>query len=143
LSIVKDLPNAFISDADIDEALHSVGLSHLSTQPAMKLSAGERQRLSLARAKLQKPRLILLDEPTANLDPSATEQVEKIIIELSKSGCGVIFTSHHLAQVQRLSKEIIFLANGQCEEIANTENFFNNPTSNSAQLFLERELGWK
>ena len=76
-------------------------------------------------------------------DPSATEQVEKIIMELSKSGCGVIFTSHHLAQVQRLAKEIVFLANGQCEEIASTEDFFSNPTSNSAQLFLERELGWK
>ena len=123
--------------------MDSVGLSHLSAQPAIKLSAGERQRLSIARAKLQKPQLIFLDEPTANLDPSATEQVEKIIMELSKSGCGVIFTSHHLAQVQRLAREIVFLSNGQCEEIASTEDFFNNPTSNSAQLFLERELGWK
>ena len=115
LAMTKDsLSEVEITESDIDAALASVGLSHLKNQSAMKLSAGERQRLSLARAKLQQPRVILLDEPTANLDPSTTEQVEAIIKNLALNGCGVIFTSHHLGQVQSLSDQVVFLADGEC-----------------------------
>ena len=144
LAIVKDSPTGSkISESDIDTALASVGLSHLKDQSALKLSAGERQRLSLARARLQKPRVILLDEPTANLDPSTTEQVEAIIKNLALEGCGVIFTSHHLGQVQSLSDQVVFLADGQCLEVSNTENFFRHPQSDQAKKFIHRELGWK
>lgn len=144
LAIVKDSPTGSkISESDIDTALASVGLSHLKDQSALKLSAGERQRLSLARARLQKPRVILLDEPTANLDPSTTEQVEAIIKNLALEGCGVIFTSHHLGQVQSLSDQVVFLADGQCLEVSNTENFFKHPQSDQAKKFIHRELGWK
>ena len=144
LAIVKDSPTGSkISESDIDTALASVGLSHLKDQSALKLSAGERQRLSLARARLQKPQVILLDEPTANLDPSTTEQVEAIIKNLALEGCGVIFTSHHLGQVQSLSDQVVFLADGQCLEISNTENFFRHPQSDQAKKFIHRELGWK
>jgi tungstate transport system ATP-binding protein len=144
LAIVKDSPTGSkISESDIDTALASVGLSHLKDQSALKLSAGERQRLSLARARLQKPRVILLDEPTANLDPSTTEQVETIIKKLALEGCGVIFTSHHLGQVQSLSDQVVFLADGQCLEVSNTENFFKHPQSDQAKKFIHRELGWK
>ena len=144
LAIVKDSPTGSkISESDIDIALASVGLSHLKDQSALKLSAGERQRLSLARARLQKPRVILLDEPTANLDPSTTEQVEAIIKNLALEGCGVIFTSHHLGQVQSLSDQVVFLADGQCLEVSNTENFFKHPQSDQAKKFIHRELGWK
>ena len=144
LAIVKDSPTSSkISESDIDIALASVGLSHLKDQSALKLSAGERQRLSLARARLQKPRVILLDEPTANLDPSTTEQVETIIKNLALEGCGVIFTSHHLGQVQSLSDQVVFLADGQCLEVSNTENFFRHPQSDQAKKFIHRELGWK
>jgi tungstate transport system ATP-binding protein len=144
LAMAKDsLSEVEITESDIDAALASVGLSHLKNQSAMKLSAGERQRLSLARAKLQQPRVILLDEPTANLDPSTTEQVEAIIKNLALNGCGVIFTSHHLGQVQSLSNQVVFLANGQCLEVSNTENFFKNPQSEQAKKFIARELGWK
>lgn len=144
LAIVKNSPTGSkISESDIDIALASVGLSHLKDQSALKLSAGERQRLSLARARLQKPQVILLDEPTANLDPSTTEQVEAIIKNLALEGCGVIFTSHHLGQVQSLSDQVVFLADGQCLEVSNTENFFKHPQSDQAKKFIHRELGWK
>ncbi len=144
LAMVRDsLSNTKITESDIDSALASVGLSHLKNQSALKLSAGERQRLSLARAKLQRPQVILLDEPTANLDPSTTEQVETIIKNLALEGCGVIFTSHHLGQVQSLSDQVVFLADGQCLEVSNTENFFKHPQSDQAKKFIHRELGWK
>lgn len=144
LAMVRDsLSNTKITESDIDSALASVGLSHLKNQSALKLSAGERQRLSLARAKLQRPQVILLDEPTANLDPSTTEQVESIIKNLALEGCGVIFTSHHLGQVQSLSDQVVFLADGQCLEVSNTENFFKHPQSDQTKKFIHRELGWK
>ncbi|MFM9154584.1 MAG: ATP-binding cassette domain-containing protein [Polynucleobacter victoriensis] len=144
LAMVRDSSsNTKITESDIDSALASVGLSHLKNQSALKLSAGERQRLSLARAKLQRPQVILLDEPTANLDPSTTEQVETIIKNLALEGCGVIFTSHHLGQVQSLSDQVVFLADGQCLEVSNTENFFKHPQSDQAKKFIHRELGWK
>jgi tungstate transport system ATP-binding protein len=76
LSLVADA-DLSITATDINLALEKVGLSSLASSPAHKLSAGERQKLCLGRALLQKPNLVLLDEPTANLDPNATEQVEK------------------------------------------------------------------
>lgn len=144
MAIVKDSIGKYkITERDIDEALASVGLSHLKNQSALKLSAGERQRLSLARAKCQRPKMILLDEPTANLDPSTTEQVEAIIQQMADDGCGVIFTSHHLGQVQTLADRVVFLNEGVCLESRITEDFFNNPQTEQAKKFIARELGWK
>ncbi len=144
LSIIKDSSLSLgITDADIEHALAAVGLSHLKNQSALKLSAGEKQRLSLARAKLQKPKIILLDEPTANLDPSTTEQVESIIKEMANDGCGVIFTSHQLTQVQDLAQQVIFLNEGLCLESRNTQDFFKDPQTEQAKKFIARELGWK
>ena len=144
LAMVKDSQSSgSISEADLDEALSSVGLAHLKNQSALKLSAGERQRLSLARAKCQRPKIILLDEPTANLDPSTTEQVEAIIRQMASEGCGVIFTSHHLGQVQTLADHVIFLAEGQCLEVSSAQDFFRAPQTEQAQKYIRRELGWK
>ena len=144
MAIVKDsIGKHKITENDIDEALPLVGLTHLQNQSALKLSAGERQRLSLARAKCQRPKMILLDEPTANLDPSTTEQVETIIQQMADDGCGVIFTSHHLGQVQELADQVIFLNEGVCLEACRTEDFFVRPQTEQAKKFIARELGWK
>jgi tungstate transport system ATP-binding protein len=87
--------------------------------------------------------MILLDEPTANLDPSTTEQVEAIIQQMANDGCGVIFTSHHLGQVQALADRIVFLNEGVCLESRNTRDFFEQPQTEQAKKFIARELGWK
>ncbi len=144
MAIVKDsLGKNKITDDDIDQALASVGLTHLKNQSALKLSAGERQRLSLARAKCQRPQMILVDEPTANLDASTAEQVGAIIQQMADEGCGVIFTSHHLGQVQTLADQIIVLNEGECLESRYTRDFFENPHTEAAKKFIARELGWK
>lgn len=144
LEIIKDTTSANqITDDDIDTALISVGLSNLADQSALKLSAGERQRLSLARAQLQNAKVILLDEPTANLDPSSTDQVEEIIKSLINQGRSVIFTSHQLAQVERIANQVIFMADGHCSETVDTELFFKSPPTKDAQRFIQHELGWK
>ena len=139
LSLVADAyPN--ISAADINQALEKVGLSTLASSPAHKLSAGERQKLCLGRALLQKPNLVLLDEPTANLDPNATEQVEKIIRDFDQNGSDVIFSSHQLAQVQRLAEHIIFIDGGEIKEKGPVGPFFSNPQTQAAKRYLRQEL---
>jgi len=129
-----------ITSAEIDLVLERVGLTQLASSPAQKLSAGERQKLCLGRAILQKPNLVLLDEPTANLDPSTTEQVEDIVRELSAEGSDVIFSSHQLAQVQRLAQYILFIDGGEIKEKGPVGSFFGDPQSTAAKRYLQQEL---
>lgn len=139
LAMVKD-SDPSIDSIQIDEVIEQIGLSHLANSPAHKLSAGERQKLCLGRAILQKPNLVLLDEPTANLDPNTTEQVEEIIRQFKLQGSDVIFTSHQLAQVQRLAEYIIFIDQGQIKEKGPVGPFFADPQTQAAKRYLHQEL---
>ncbi|MBU3559303.1 energy-coupling factor ABC transporter ATP-binding protein [Polynucleobacter sp. Nonnen-W13] len=139
MSMVKD-SDPSISSIAIDTVMEQIGLSHLANSPAHKLSAGERQKLCLGRVILQKPNLILLDEPTANLDPNTTEQVEEIIRQFKCQGSDVIFTSHQLAQVQRIAEYIIFIDQGQIKEKGPVGPFFANPQTQAAKRYLHQEL---
>ncbi len=139
LTLLRDT-NITVSDAEADQALASVGLSHLANNPAQKLSAGERQKLCFARARLQMPKLVLLDEPTANLDPNASDDVEQMIMQLAGEGKVILFASHNMAQVQRLANQVIFLQNGQILEMGGPEQFFKNPQTEEATKFLAREF---
>ena len=139
ISLVKEV-DATITDQAIDIALKQIGLSELAQNPAHKLSAGERQKLCLARAMLQKPNLLLLDEPTANLDPSSTDQVEEMIRKFNIEGADVLFSSHQLAQVQRLAQYILFIDQGEIKEKGPSGPFFSNPQTTSAKRYLHQEL---
>ena len=139
ISLVRDADST-ITASEIDKVIERVGLKDLAASPAHKLSAGERQKLCLGRAILQKPNLVLLDEPSANLDPSATEQVEKIIQEFHQHGSDVIFSSHQLAQVQRLAQYILFIDEGQIKEKGPVGPFFLHPQTFAAKRYLHQEL---
>jgi tungstate transport system ATP-binding protein len=139
ISLVKEVDTT-ITDQAIDIALKQIGLSELAQNPAHKLSAGERQKLCLARAMLQKPNLLLLDEPTANLDPSSTDQVEEMIRKFNIEGADVLFSSHQLAQVQRLAQYILFIDQGEIKEKGPSGPFFSNPQTTSARRYLHQEL---
>ena len=139
LGLVRDVDSS-ITDKDIDLALNQVGLNELAQSPAHKLSAGERQKLCLARAILQKPNLVLLDEPTANLDPNTTEQVEEMIRQFDQSGADFLFSSHQLAQVQRLAEYILFIDQGEIKEKGPVGPFFLNPQTAAAKRYLQQEL---
>jgi tungstate transport system ATP-binding protein len=139
ISMVRDADPS-ITDQAIHDVIDRVGLKNFISNPAQKLSAGERQKLCLGRAILQKPNLVLLDEPTANLDPNTTEQVEKIILEFKKNGADVIFISHQLGQVQRLAEYIIFIDQGKIIEKGPVGPFFANPQTLAAKRYLQREL---
>jgi len=139
LSMVRDADSA-ITDESITQVIEQVGLGKLASTPAHKLSAGERQKLCLGRAILQKPNLVLLDEPTANLDPNTTEQVEEMIRQFDGQNTDVIFSSHQLAQVQRLAQYIIFIDHGEIKEKGPVGPFFLNPQTQAAKRYLHQEL---
>ena len=129
--------------ARTEDMLARVGLSDRAGDCARLLSGGERQRLALARAWAMRPRLLLLDEPTASLDPSATEQVERIIREIRTDGAKVLMTTHNLGQATRLADDIIFLADGRVQEHESAHRFFARPQSPAARAFLQGELPWR
>ena len=139
ISMVRDADST-ITAADIEQVIEQVGLGTLVSSPAHKLSAGERQKLCLGRAILQKPNLVLLDEPTANLDPNTTEQVEEIIRKFDVQNTDVIFSSHQLAQVQRLAQYIIFIDHGEIKEKGPVGPFFADPQTQAAKRYLHQEL---
>jgi tungstate transport system ATP-binding protein len=139
ISMVRDT-DPTITTTEIEQVIEEVGLGNLVSSPAHKLSAGERQKLCLGRAILQKPNLVLLDEPTANLDPNTTEQVEEIIRKFDTQNTDVIFSSHQLAQVQRLAQYIIFIDHGEIKEKGPVGPFFANPQTQAAKRYLQQEL---
>ena len=106
---------------------------------ARSLSQGEQQKLALARAWLLNPQVLFLDEPTANLDPKATENVENIVRKISNNGTLVLMTTHNIAQAKRIGSEILFLCNGQLKEKTDCSAFFTNPKTKEAMDFIEKE----
>ena len=125
------------------QALERVGLAHRAEDSARLLSGGERQRLALARAWAMRPQLLLLDEPTAALDPSATEAVERIVREIRTDGTRILMTTHNLGQAMRISDDIVFLDGGRVIERAPSSRFFARPQSAEAKLFIQGELPWR
>jgi tungstate transport system ATP-binding protein len=123
-------------------ALGRVGLSYLSTRHARVLSGGEQQRLAIARAWALDPAVLFLDEPTASLDPSATREIEDIITEIAASGTKIIMTTHNLGQARRLADEIVFLHAGRVAEHTPAEEFFRQPRSAEAAVFIKGEMPW-
>ena len=122
------------------ELLERVGLSDLATRAARRLSGGEQQRLALARALARDPELLLLDEPTASLDPAATRSVEEIILTAAQSGIKIVMASHDLGQVKRLAGDVVFMLRGKVREQTPTETFLNNPSTQEAAAFVRGDL---
>ncbi len=120
-------------------ALEHVGLPHLAQRPARLLSGGEQQRVALARAWALEPELLILDEPTASLDPASTREVERIVGEIAAAGARVLMTTHNLGQARRMADEIVFIDRGRIVEHTPAEQFFSLPQTEAAQRFLKEE----
>jgi tungstate transport system ATP-binding protein len=127
----------------VGEMLTRVGLTHRAEDSARLLSGGERQRLTLARAWAVRPRLLLLDEPTAALDPTATETVEQLVREIRTDGTKIVMTTQNLGQAMRLSDDIVFIEAGCIREHTASARFFSRPQSHEARLFIKGELPWR
>lgn len=124
----------------IGQALERVGLKSLADRPARRLSGGEQQRLALARALSSKPALLLLDEPTASLDPHATKAIEDILTGVAASGTKIVMSTHDLGQARRLAGDIVFLAGGRLIEHTDARDFFSRPRTEAARRFLAGDI---
>ncbi|MFP6744694.1 MAG: phosphate ABC transporter ATP-binding protein [Alphaproteobacteria bacterium] len=126
----------------VEQALERVGLDALARRSARALSIGEQQRLALTRAWALEPEVLFLDEPTANLDPTATRAVEAVIDEINRTGTKIVMTTHSLGQARRLADEVLFIHRGRLVDHAPADGFFAGAQSPEAAAFLRRELIW-
>jgi len=122
------------------EVLEQAGLAHIADTPARKLSGGEQQRLSIARAIALRPNVLFLDEPTASLDPANVAAVEAMANEAHRAGIKIIMITHDIGQAKRLADEIVFLNAGRMTERTNAADFFSKPKSEAARAYLEGRL---
>jgi tungstate transport system ATP-binding protein len=127
-------------EARLRELLALVGLPALADRPARRLSGGEQQRIALARALAKEPEILFLDEPTASLDPAATQAIEDIIRAVAARGIKVVMTTHDLGEARRLAGEILFLHRGQLLEQTPARHFFIQPQTAEARQFIAGEL---
>lgn len=102
---------------DVLHTLEEVGLSGYESRSATTLSGGEMQRIALARAMAIKPEVLLLDEPTANLDPRSASAIDDLIGRLAKGGTTVIMASHNMTECRRLADKVIVLVQGRITRI--------------------------
>ena len=136
---VKGVPRGDRQDL-VDAALEQAGLADLGGRAARTLSGGQQQRLAIARAFVLKPKVLLLDEPTANLDPAAVRGVEELIDTISAAGTKILMTTHDIAQAKRLAADVMFLNHGRLLEHAPASDFFTSPRDPAAAGFLAGEL---
>ena len=122
-------------------ALDKVGLKHLAKRQAQSLSGGEAQRMALARAMVLEPKVLLLDEPTANLDPANVALFEDIIKKVHiETGTTIIIVTHNLYQAKRVSHESMFLNKGRVLERNLTAQLFTSPAAEETKLFISGEM---
>jgi tungstate transport system ATP-binding protein len=124
-------------------ALQRVGLDAVAARAARTLSGGQQQRLALARAWALLPDILLLDEPTANLDPGAKREVERLIDDLADDGVTVVMSTHNLGQAKRLATRVAYLEGGRLVVDLPVDRFFNGVLPPEAAQFLKGELPWK
>jgi tungstate transport system ATP-binding protein len=120
----------------VGDALKLAGLENSAATPARVLSGGQQQRLCLARALSLEPDVLLLDEPTASLDPASTLAIEELLIDAQRRGLKIIVVTHDVGQARRLAREIIFLHHGRIVDHQPAKNFFERPCSDTARTFL-------
>jgi len=120
----------------VGDALKLAGLEGRASSPARVLSGGEQQRLCLARALSLEPNVLLLDEPTASLDPASTLAIEELLIDAQRRGIKVIVVTHDVGQARRLARDVTFLHHGRIVEHQAAKSFFDQPQSETARAFL-------
>ena len=118
------------------QALKLAGLERHAFTPARVLSGGEQQRLCLARALSLDPEVLLLDEPTASLDPASTLAIERLLIGAKHRGIKVMVVTHDVGQARRLAQDVIFLHHGRLIEHQPAGRFFEHPESDTARAFM-------
>lgn len=113
--------------SDIKALSEQYNLQDVLNVPALTLSGGEKQKLALARALSQNPKLLFLDEPTANLDRPSTRAIEAIVTKAVSNGTRVLIASHSMAQVRRIANDVVYIQDGVADGPFATNSFFDSP----------------
>lgn len=125
----------------VHEIIGKVGLAGLAHAPAHTLSGGEMQRVALARALVIGPQVLLLDEPTANLDPHNVSLIENIVRQHNREhGTTVVMVTHNVFQARRLAHRVGLLLAGKLVELGDTNAFFEHPSDPRTLAFVDGEM---
>ena len=143
IAMCMNRSNFFLSSSE-KEAIHrlikKVGLEDKLNVPAKLLSGGEKQKLSLARALISNPSILLVDEPTSTIDPTTTLLIENMIREQSELGTKIIFVTHDINQAFRLANDAVMIYKGKIVEHGSVESFFQKPSSSFTKRYLSGSL---
>ena len=125
----------------IDETLDQVGLGSLARQRARTLSGGEAQRVVLARAMVLRPDALLMDEPTANLDPYNVGLIEDIVrLQNREYGTTLVLVTHNIFQARRLADRVALMLEGRLIEVADVDAFFQSPGDPRTRAFVQGDI---
>jgi tungstate transport system ATP-binding protein len=128
-------------DERIGAALSRVGLAELADARPRTLSGGEMQRVALARALVLEPRALLLDEPTANLDPYNVRLIENLVREQHDTfGTTIVLVTHNVFQARRLATRVGLLLEGELVEVAPADEFFDAPQDPRTAAFISGDF---
>jgi phosphate transport system ATP-binding protein len=137
-------PSRTEADAIAEDALRRSGLwdevKDRLRDSALGISGGQQQRLCIARALATQPRVLLLDEPTASLDPLSTQTIEELVHELRQS-ITVVIVTHHMQQAARVSDRTAFMLAGELIEVAPTNTLFTNPRDSRTEDYVTGRFG--
>jgi tungstate transport system ATP-binding protein len=137
---LRRLPKPEI-DAAVRDSLRRLDMEGKEWQYARSLSGGEAQRLAFARAYVLKPRLLLLDEPTANLDPTNARIMERAIHDVNERfGTTIIIVTHSMFQARRLAKSAVFMMDGEVIETGPTGRLLEHPSDLRTEKFVHGDI---
>ncbi|SIQ87222.1 tungstate transport system ATP-binding protein [Haladaptatus litoreus] len=142
-SLARTLGGRSVPDgigSNVTNALETVGLVDKIDQNALSLSGGEAQRVAFARALATDPEILLLDEPSSNLDPRNTAVIEEAIADARRRGLGVVVATHDMHQAERISDRVGVLLDGTVIETGPPEQVFDSPDDDRTRKFVAGEL---
>ena len=137
-------PSSQETDAIVERALRRTALweevKDRLRESAVALSGGQQQRLCIARALATDPPILLLDEPTASLDPISTQRIEELVYEL-RQDMTVVIVTHNMQQAARVSDRTAFMLNGELVEVSATSSLFTTPADDRTEAYITGRFG--